>query len=225
MSFEVTVLTSRNPNYPSFLQEREALGRFPQIWAIGNLALLERPLLGLFCSVKCPGDLILHTYDLARALRDSAVPIVGGFHSPLEKDCFDLLLRGSQPLVICHARNIENMMIRKSSRAALEGGRLLYLSTFGLKIKRQTAETAKLRNKLVSLLAKLCFVIYAEPGGMVEQMCREIILQGRIPFTFNSRYNDNLLALGAKAVDPNHLSQWVASVAGTFPGSGERRRS
>jgi predicted Rossmann fold nucleotide-binding protein DprA/Smf involved in DNA uptake len=224
MCLDAAIIDLTHPDYPASLKEREAPALFPQIWAIGNLALLETPLLGLFCSVKCPGDLILHTYDLAKVLRDSAISIVSGFHSSLEKDCFDLLLRGSQPLVFCHARNIENMMIRKSSRAAIEGGRLLLLSTFGMKIKRQTAETAKLRNKLVSVLAKLCFVVYAEPGGMVEQMCRDIISRGSIPFTFHSRYNDNLLALGAKAVDPNRLSQWAASVAGTFPGTGERRR-
>ena len=45
---------------------------FPRIWALGDVSILQRPLLGCFCSVKCPGELILRTYDLARALRDAA---------------------------------------------------------------------------------------------------------------------------------------------------------
>ena len=41
------------------------------ISALGNLDILQRKKLALFCSVKCPGSLILQTYDLARALRVS----------------------------------------------------------------------------------------------------------------------------------------------------------
>ena len=68
-----------------------------------SLKILERRLLGLFCSTKCPGDAILQTYDLVRALRDAGVAVIGGFHSPMEKECLDLLLRGNQPIVICPA--------------------------------------------------------------------------------------------------------------------------
>ena len=32
--------------------------------------------------------------DLARALRDAGVVVVSGFHSPLERDCFEFLIRG-----------------------------------------------------------------------------------------------------------------------------------
>ena len=43
----------------------------------GNLSLLNQPLTALFCSNRCPGDLILKTYDLARAkLADSGKPLL-----------------------------------------------------------------------------------------------------------------------------------------------------
>jgi hypothetical protein len=58
--------------------------------------LLNHRLLGFLCSRRCPGDLILRTYDLIRALRDAGVPVVGGFQSPMEKECLELLLRGSR---------------------------------------------------------------------------------------------------------------------------------
>ena len=32
---------------------------------VGDAAILDRPKVALFCSVKCPGKLILDTYDLA----------------------------------------------------------------------------------------------------------------------------------------------------------------
>jgi hypothetical protein len=34
----------------------------------------------------------LKTYDLARDLRDADVPVIGGFHTPMEKECLRLLL-------------------------------------------------------------------------------------------------------------------------------------
>ena len=36
---------------------------------IGDQALLKQPLLALFCSIKCPGELILKLFDFAKELR------------------------------------------------------------------------------------------------------------------------------------------------------------
>ena len=65
------------------------------------------PLLGFFCATRCPGNVILRTYDLALPLREAGVPVIGGFHTPMEKECLEVLLRGQQPVVICPARSIE----------------------------------------------------------------------------------------------------------------------
>ena len=45
----------------------------------GDPALLTRPLLGLVCSVQCPGSIILKLYDAIRELRDAGVTVIGGF--------------------------------------------------------------------------------------------------------------------------------------------------
>ena len=91
-----------------------------QIKSKGNVRLLEVSLTALFCSQRCPGDLILKTYDLARAMRDAGVPIIGGFQTSMEKECLRLLVRGSQPVVVCPARGIDNMRVPRDWRAALE---------------------------------------------------------------------------------------------------------
>ncbi len=96
----------------------------------GSLRLLEEPLTALFCSSRCPGDLILKTYDLARAMRDAGVPVIGGFQTPMEKECLRLLLRGSQPVVVCPARGIENMRVPRDWRGPLKEDRMLVLSPF-----------------------------------------------------------------------------------------------
>ena len=125
----------------------------PKFKSKGNLRLLEEPLTALFCSARCPGDLILLTYDLARYLRDAGVPVIGGFQTPMEKECLRLLLRGTQPVVICPARSIENMRIPADWRPALEEGRLLVLSPFPPHQRRPTAKAAEQRNDLVADLA------------------------------------------------------------------------
>ena len=64
-------LENRAPNY---------------IFAIGDLDLLRQETVALFCSVKCPGNLILKTYDLARQVRDAGTAVISGFHSRMEKE-------------------------------------------------------------------------------------------------------------------------------------------
>ena len=61
-------------------------------------------------------------YDLSRAMRDAGVPVIGGFQSPMEKECLRILLRGDQPVVVCPARGIENMRIPREWREAAGRG-------------------------------------------------------------------------------------------------------
>ena len=46
--------------------------------AVGDRAILKSRTLGLFCSIKCPGNLILKTYDLAKSLRDKGITVISG---------------------------------------------------------------------------------------------------------------------------------------------------
>ena len=58
---------------------------------IGNDQILQRQLIAFFCSVRCPGNLIIKTYDLAQTWRVEEQPIIGGFHSPVEKEVLKIL--------------------------------------------------------------------------------------------------------------------------------------
>ena len=72
----------------------------------GNLALLDSVLTGFFCSVHCPGDIILKTCDLAKTLRGAEITLIGGFQSPMGKEFLDVLLWGRVRVVICPARGL-----------------------------------------------------------------------------------------------------------------------
>ncbi len=169
----------------------------PTTETLGNLRLIEETLTALFCSVRCPGDLILKTYDLARAMRDAGTPVIGGFQTPLEKECLRLLLRGNQPVVICPARSIENMRIPSDWRSALEEERLLVLSPFPPHQRRPTTDTADRRNELIASLAAKVFIAHAAPGGKTEAFAHRLAADGKRLLTLDSRANQNLLDMGA----------------------------
>jgi predicted Rossmann fold nucleotide-binding protein DprA/Smf involved in DNA uptake len=168
------------------------------ICALGNLEILQKSKLALFCSTRCPGELIIQAYEVAQTLRDGGVTVVGGFHSPVERDCMAYLLRGKQPLIICPARSIEAIKLPAEWKKGIDSGRLLLVSTFQGE-KRATAKLAELRNRLLVALAEKVLVLHAASGGKTEALCREIAGK-RSLLTLESNFNANLLRLGAIAI-------------------------
>lgn len=145
--------------------------------AAGNPDILSGSAkLALFCSTRCPGDLILKAYDLAKKLRDDGETVISGFHSPVEKECLRILLRGNQPVIICPARSLTNLRVPGAWKPPLESGRLLLLSPFSAKHHRVTADLAKRRNEFVAAIAdRVCF-IHVSPGGELEAL-RDLVRQ------------------------------------------------
>ena len=171
-----------------------------RINGLGNLGILEGKLLGLFCSQKCPGDLILKTYDLAQIVRRAGMTVIGGFHSPMERECLGILLRGTQPVIVCPARSIKNMGIAGEVKQALKEGRLLFMSPFEGNQRRISVKTSQFRNLFVAALSGQVFVAHAEPDGKIENLCREIISWKKPIYTFDSDYNKNLIEMGAQPI-------------------------
>lgn len=170
----------------------------PRIAVLGDLNILNQQSLALFCSVKCPGNLILHTYDLAQRLRQSGVTVIGGFHSPMEQECLTILLRGTQPVIVCPARSLSGMRIPAAYKQPLEQGRMLLLSPFADTVRRSTVETAMLRNRFVAAVSGAIFVAHAEPQSKTEQFCREVLVWQKPLYTLAERANGHLLTVGAQ---------------------------
>jgi len=169
----------------------------------GHLDLLRAPTLALFCSVRCPGDLILRTYDLAQRLRQSGVVVISGFHSPMERECLAVLLRGPRPVIACPARGLASMRVPSGYRRPLAERRMLILSPFPDDRRRPTVQDALYRNLFVAALAEHILVAHAQPSGKTEQFCRDIVAWGKPLYTLDSPANANLVALGAKPVRPD----------------------
>jgi hypothetical protein len=140
--------------------------------------LREQPLTALFCSSKCPGNVVLPAYDRVAQLRDEGRCVISGFHSPVEKECLAILLRGKSPVVICPARTLEGFRVPPEWKGPLDEGRLLILSCFGDK-PRLTAEIAARRNEFVASLASEILVLHATPGGRLARLIENLELNGR----------------------------------------------
>ena len=172
-------LSFTDPHYPARLRER--LGELApnKLNALGSLAILSERKTGLFCSVRCPGDAILRAYDCARKLRDDGVTAVSGFHSPVEKECLRILLRGKQSIIICLARAF-GIRLPSDWRQALESGRLLLLSPFEKRPPRPDKNSTAYRNECVAALSNEALIIHATPGGEIERIS-ELIERWSIP--------------------------------------------
>ena len=159
-----------DPRYPLRLRQRLAADAPPELTVLGSLELLSRPMTALFCSARCPGKAILRTYDQAAKWRDEGRVIISGFHSPVEKECLGILLRGSQPIIICPARSLDGMRVPPEWGPHIDSARLLLLSIFGPAVRHATAETARRRNEFVASLADEIHIAYASPGGHLEKL-------------------------------------------------------
>lgn len=172
MSSQPQIIPRDDPRYPTRLRQRLGTDAPAELAALGNLDLLSQPMTALFCSARCPGNVILRAYDQAAQWRDAGHCVISGFHSPVEKECLRILLRGEPPIIICPARALPQR-IPPDWKAPLAAGHLLILSAFPVSETRITADLAVRRNAIVSALATETLVLHSTPGGRLETSLRQ----------------------------------------------------
>lgn len=156
--------------YPQRLRDRLRKDAPRQLIAMGNLDLLALPKTALFCSARCPGNAILAAHDKAVRWRDEGRCVIGGFHSPIEKECLRILLRGRQPVILCPARGLQGMRPLPDWKKPLADNRLLVLSPFPASERRVTKDLAVERNRFVAALADEVVFAHITPGGHLDQL-------------------------------------------------------
>lgn len=187
------------------------MSRMDALRTKGDEAVLHRPKVALFCSVRCPGKLILDTYDLARRFRDECVSVISGFHSPLEQECLRILLRGTNQVIWCLARG-KLARTPPAFADAVAAGRLTILAPFPDKVRRATAATCVERNRLVADMAAAVLIVHAAPGSKIEALSLALLAAGKPLFTFDHPANAALLNQGAATVTP--ATDWATLLRG-----------
>ncbi len=140
--------------------------------SLGNIQLLNLPLTAFLCSRKYSSNSVLKSYDWAKSQRAAGQCIISGFHSPLEKDVFEILLKGNQPIIYALARGMLKK-IPQNLEPYINAGRLLIITPFEKAIERITKDNAEIRNRLCISLAKDITVAHLTPGGQLDTLLKE----------------------------------------------------
>lgn len=206
--FNVITLDPTAPSSPLRLRNAAEITGVSTLHAIGSLDILDQPLLGFFCSSRCPGSVILRAYDLARELRDKGIPVISGFHAPIERESLRLLLRGQQPIVLCAARSLARLRIPADWRQPLADGRLLIISPITGQVHRPTAEHAATRNLFAAAVADAVLIAHAAPGSKIQRLSESVRARPQPLLTLDDPANHNLIAHGAQPITADAIAAW-----------------
>lgn len=187
-------------DYPGSLAARLGPAAPGTIQLIGDPELLRVPLTAWFSSGRLPAQLVIPALELACAMRDEGIVVASGFHSPVERQCLDLLTRGRQPVLVCPARTLEGIRLSPDRRRAVEEGRMLIVSSQDDRIRRASVRSAEVRNRFVAALSERVFIAGAAPGGRLHALAREVASRGQPISCFDHPANRDLLLLGATGV-------------------------
>ena len=150
-----------------------------------------------FCSNACPGDVILKAQDWANARTPQCTPVVGGFHTPVEREVLRILLRAQAPVIFVLARSLVGWRASPTIRGAIAGGAVQVISPFGRDDRRTTRETADRRNQHILTICSEALFAHASPGGKTEALAENARSAGLPITTLPSPSNSNLVDLGA----------------------------
>ena len=106
-------------------------------------------------------------------MKEKGQCVISGFHSQIEKDIFEILLRGTQPLILVLARGMKQRWPVKI-KTAIESRRLLVISPFEDRVKYVTQKTANFRNKFIIDLADEVFIAYHTKNGNLSDLLETI---------------------------------------------------
>jgi predicted Rossmann fold nucleotide-binding protein DprA/Smf involved in DNA uptake len=135
---------------------------------LGNADLLQLPKTAFLCSRHISASAVLKCYDWASEQRRQGVCVIGGFHSPLEKDVFQILIKGSQPLVMVLGRAMYKNL-PEIYQTALLRKRLLIVSVAPSTLRHSTQSAFK-RNKYIIENAQKIVFGWLDPLGELTKL-------------------------------------------------------
>lgn len=205
-------LSTRSASYPSQLKDHPDSAQWRTIYGVGNRDILHRKCLGLICSVQCPGNVVLRTFDAIRSLRDAGIVVAGGFHSPMERECLDFLLTGEQPVIICPAKSPGRVRLAPAWLSAFEAGRLLLLAPFDDDVSKTTKANASIRNEFVSALSASVLIPHASPGGNAASACRSVLRQKKTLFRLDSDLAEGMFESDETVSVSNSVQKMISAI-------------
>lgn len=119
----------------------------------GNTELLKMRKVGFLASRKISSISILPTLDWATEVsKREDIAIVSGFHSKMERNVIEILLKGQCGIIVVLARGMYRKL-PKQYEEAMSQKRLLIISNEKDNVKRVSEQTAHKRNEFVREIA------------------------------------------------------------------------
>lgn len=119
----------------------------------GNKELLKQKKVGFLASRKISSLSILPTLDWATEIsKREDIAVVSGFHSKMERNVLEILLKGQCGIIIVLARGMYRKL-PKQYEEAMSQNRLLIISNEKDNVKRVSEQTAHKRNEYVREIA------------------------------------------------------------------------
>ena len=120
---------------------------------LGNTSLLDRRKIGYFASGSIVSLSVLPTLDWATEVaKREDVAVVSGFHSKMEREVLDFLLRGKCGIICVLARSIYKKIPEKF-REAYNAGRVLFIAPFKTSANRTSRHLCQPRNEYVASIS------------------------------------------------------------------------
>lgn len=120
---------------------------------LGNTSLLDRRKIGYFASSKIVSLSVLPTLDwAAEVAQREDVTIISGFHSKMEREVLDFLLRGKCGIVCVLARSIYKKIPEKY-REAYNAGRVLFVAPFKTSATMTSRHLCQQRNEYAASIS------------------------------------------------------------------------
>jgi Zn ribbon nucleic-acid-binding protein len=143
-----------------------------KIW--GNNEILKLNTTAFICSQKCPAEIVLKSYDWAKEQREKGNCIICGNHSQIEKDVFEILLKGKQPLILVLPRSLKKRWESEILKAVNQNW-LLVISPFDDNSNsRITRENAIKKNETIISLGNKIVFGYKTKNGQLEKLLNGI---------------------------------------------------
>ena len=140
------------------------------IFALGDIDIAEHHKTAFLCSRNYPAKAVLPIYDWAKATRENGACVMSGFHSRLERDVLDILLKGNQPVILAAARGLPKQY-PAAVKKAIDDGRLLVTSPFPASVSRITADTSRHRNAfMLSVANRIVIGHMSQAGALAEAL-------------------------------------------------------
>jgi predicted Rossmann fold nucleotide-binding protein DprA/Smf involved in DNA uptake len=163
---------------PSVLRERVTnLGLVPPetLTCVGNVELLNGPLLCVIASRSCPGNILLQTVEQVPEWVKAGKVIISGFHSPLEQQVLRSTLRRNGRAVKVLARGISVFRVAPEEKEAVLAGNMLVVTALPSTVKRTTRETALERNRLALALAEERCIPWVDEGSPLKELSIDLL--------------------------------------------------